>query len=102
MAGDTNVGFGGVLIAVGFEGRLANIAIALAFLAALTYALNSVMARYISSEDSPLDGNFLFHAGSFCRGLHYLSDSPSNGQWAGGGTPLFGFSASGLGPTRPN
>ncbi len=56
----TLTGFAGVLIAVGFEGRLANIAIVLAFLAALTYALNSVMARYISSEDSPWTVTFYF------------------------------------------
>ena len=53
-------GFAGVLIAVGFDGRLANIAIAFAFLAALTYALNSVMARYIGSEDSPWTVTFYF------------------------------------------
>ncbi len=56
----TLVGFVGVLIAVGFEGRLANIAIAFAFLAALTYALNSVMARYISSRDNPWTVTFYF------------------------------------------
>lgn len=56
----TLAGFVGVLIAVGFEGRLANIAIAFAFLAALTYALNSVMARYISSTDNPWTVTFYF------------------------------------------
>jgi len=56
----TLAGFVGVLIAVGFEGRLANIAIAFAFLAALTYALNSVMARYISSRDNPWTVTFYF------------------------------------------
>ena len=56
----TLAGFVGVLIAVGFEGRLANIAIAFAFLAALTYALNSVIARYISSRDNPWTVTFYF------------------------------------------
>ena len=73
----TLVGFGGVLIAVGFEGRLANIAIALAFLAALTYSLNSVMARYISSEDSPWTVTFYFtlahSAGGFITYLIVLA-----------------------------
>ena len=68
------VGFVGVLIAVGFEGRLANIAVAFAFLAALTYALNSIMARYISSEDSPWTVTFYFTlAHSFSGVIAYLA-----------------------------
>ena len=65
----TLAGFAGVLIAVGFEGRFANVAIALAFLAALTYALNSVMARYISSEDSPWTVTFYFTLAHSTGGL---------------------------------
>ena len=68
------VGFVGVLIAVGFEGRLANIAVAFAFLAALTYALNSVMARYINSEDNPWTVTFYFTlAHSFSGVIAYLA-----------------------------
>ena len=65
----TLVGFVGVLIAVGFEGHLANIAIAFAFLAALTYALNSVMARYISSRDNPWTVTFYFTVAHSASGL---------------------------------
>ncbi len=62
-------GFTGVLIAVGFEGHLVNIATAFAFLAALTYALNSIVARYISSRDNPWTVTFYFSVTHFAGGL---------------------------------
>tara|TARA_B100000959_G_scaffold93217_1_gene98999 strand:+ start:2441 stop:3385 length:945 start_codon:yes stop_codon:yes gene_type:complete len=62
-------GFTGVLIAVGFEGHLVNIATAFAFLAALTYALNSIMARYISARDNPWTVTFYFSVTHFAGGL---------------------------------
>jgi len=47
------IGFAGVLLVIGPEGQIANIAVAFAGLAALTYALNSIIARYIGPEDKP-------------------------------------------------
>lgn len=54
------IGFAGVLLVIGPGGQMANIAVAFAALAALTYALNSIIARYIGPEDKPWTVTFYF------------------------------------------
>lgn len=54
------IGFAGTILVAGPGGQIGNIAVAFAGLAALTYALNSVIARYIGPEDRPWTVTFYF------------------------------------------
>lgn len=62
------VGFVGVLIVVGPSGKMANLAVSLAALAAFSYALSSVIARYIGPEDRPWTVTFYFTLAHFLGG----------------------------------
>ena len=62
------VGFAGVLLVVGPGGRMANIAVSFAAIAALAYAINSVIARYIGPEDKPWTVTFYFSLAHFLGG----------------------------------
>lgn len=63
------VGFGGALLVVGPGGRIGNIAVAFAALAALSYALSSVLARYIGPEDKPWTVTFYFTLAQLLGGI---------------------------------
>ena len=63
------VGFLGVFIVVGPGGKIANIAVSFAALASLTYALSSVIARYIGPEDRPWTVTFYFSVAHFFGGV---------------------------------
>ena len=63
------VGFIGVLVVVGPSGKIGNIAVAFAALAALTYAISSVMARFIGPEDQPWTVTFYFTLSHFAGGV---------------------------------
>ncbi len=63
------VGFAGVLLVVGPGGRIADIAVSFAAIAAFTYAINSVIARYIGPEDKPLTVTFYFTLAMFLGGV---------------------------------
>lgn len=63
------VGFVGVLLVVGPGGRIADMAVSFAAIAALTYAINSVIARYIGPEDKPLTVTFYFTLAHFLGGV---------------------------------
>ena len=63
------VGFMGVFIVVGPGGKIANIAVSFAALASLTYALSSVIARYIGPEDRPWTVTFYFSVAHFFGGV---------------------------------
>ncbi len=47
------VGFLGVIVVVGPRGQIADLAVILALLTALTYALMSIVTRYVSGSDTP-------------------------------------------------
>lgn len=63
------VGLVGVLVVVGPSGKIANIAVAFAALAALTYAISSVIARFIGPEDQPWTVTFYFTLSHFAGGV---------------------------------
>ena len=63
------VGFIGVFIVVGPGGKIGNIAVSFAALASLTYALSSVIARYIGPEDQPWTVTFYFSLAHFLGGV---------------------------------
>lgn len=62
------VGFIGVCVVVGPGGKIANVAVAFAALAALTYALSSVFARYIV-DDKPWTVTFYFTVSHLLGGV---------------------------------
>lgn len=63
------VGFISVLVVVAPGGKIANIAVSFAALAALTYAFSSVIARYIGPEDGPWTVTFYFSLAHFLGGM---------------------------------
>jgi S-adenosylmethionine uptake transporter len=63
------VGFAGALLVVAPGGKVVDIAVAFAGLAALSYALNSVMARYIGPEDKPWTVTFYFTVAHLLGGI---------------------------------
>lgn len=63
------VGFAGVLLIVAPGGRIADIAVSLAAIAALTYAMGSIISRYIGPEDRPLTVTFYFSAINLLGGV---------------------------------
>ena len=63
------IGFTGVLLVVGPGGRIADIAVSFAAIAALTYSINSIIARYIGPEDKPLTVTFYFTLAHFIGGV---------------------------------
>jgi S-adenosylmethionine uptake transporter len=62
-------GFVGVLLVIGPGGQIGNIAVAFAGIAALTYALSSVIARYIGPEDKPWTVTLYFTLSHLVGGL---------------------------------
>lgn len=62
------VGFIGVCIVAGPSGRIANVAVSFAALAALTYALSTVFARYIA-RDRPWTVTFYFSLAHLLGGV---------------------------------
>jgi drug/metabolite transporter (DMT)-like permease len=52
------VGFLGVIIVVGPRGQIADLAVILALLTTLTYALMSIVTRYVSGSDTPWTMSF--------------------------------------------
>lgn len=63
------VGFVGVLVVVGPAGKIANIAVSFAALAALTYAISTIIARYIGPDDKPWTVTFYFTLAHFLGGV---------------------------------
>ena len=63
------VGFTGVLFIVGPGGKIANIAVSFAAIAALTYALSSVIARFLGPDDKPWTVTFYFTVAHFVGGV---------------------------------
>lgn len=82
------IGFAGTLLVAGPGGQIGNIAVAFAGMAALTYALSSVIARYIGPEDKPwtvtfyftiahLLGAVVFSLAIFLSGMQFEGGHPS-------------------------
>ncbi len=62
-------GFIGVLLIIGPAGKIANVAVSFAAIAALTYALSSVIARFLGPDDKPLTVTFYFSAAHLLGGV---------------------------------
>ena len=63
------LGFTSVLLIVGPGGKIVNIAVSFAAIAAFTYALNSVIARFLGPDDKPVTVTFYFTGAHLLGGV---------------------------------